>query len=464
MRPGLARVIDIGIIRVEEGKVVRRYQTLVNPGLPIPQSITGFTGLDDESVARAPSFDEVALEVKELLDGAIFVAHNVGFDYGFIKSEFLRIGMQFEAETLCSVQLSRALFPKERSHSLDSIIARHGIECESRHRALPDAEAVWKYFNLLARDFDTKTLSTAVDYVRRGKAPMVGKDSFADMPDGAGVYFFYGPEHELLYIGKSKNLRSRARAHFHVSESGKEIRLQNETTAIEAVKTSGELSALLLEASLVKSESPLYNRMLRKKKVLIIARLQKDKDGYDRVIFEQTRNLVPDRAVLGVFRSMRQAKETMQRLGKEHRLCEKLLGAEEGKGECFARQLEKCDGACVGAIAPDVHRERVDAAFAKRRMRVWPYQGPIMVREAESESEGSVFFIDNWALLGAYRYEDESFEPLLIPQGSFDYDTYKILSRFLRKPQNRRSVESLTKRELERLIAKYAGVEAGNIT
>jgi DNA polymerase-3 subunit epsilon len=463
MRPGFSRVIDIGIIRVENGKVVRRYETLLNPGIPIPSMITRFNGLSDEAVAGAPTFDEVALEVKELLDGAVFVAHNASFDYGFMKAEFARLGMSFEAETLCSVQLSRTLYPRERSHSLDSIIARHSIECSARHRAMPDAEAVWQYFKLMEKDINAKTLTKAIDYVRRGNAPGIGRDSFREIPDSAGVYFFYGPERELLYVGKSKHLRARTRSHFHVSESGKELKLQRETASIETIRTSGELSALLLEASLVKSESPLYNRALRRKKVLIIARLR-NVDGYERVYFERTGDLVPDRAVLGVFRTMRQAKETMQRLAKEHRLCEKMLGVEEGKGACFAYQLGKCDGACVGEMDAGAHRTRIDDAFSKRRMRTWPYAGPIMVREEEKEGEGSVFFIDNWALVGAYRFEDESFEPLLEGHGAFDYDTYKILSRFLRKPANRRAIHTLTQAELIAYLARCSGEEATSIS
>ncbi len=171
MHPSYARVIDIGIIRVENGLVTKRYETLVNPGERLPRVITRLTGITDDMLADAPSFADVALEVKKHLAGAVFVAHNAAFDYGFIKHEFARAGIEWSAESLCTVLLSRALFPAERSHSLDAIIERYGIGTDDRHRALPDAEAVLEFMQSVSREVEPRVLERALQIRKSGTRP-----------------------------------------------------------------------------------------------------------------------------------------------------------------------------------------------------------------------------------------------------------------------------------------------------
>lgn len=457
MRPGFARVMDIGIIRIEKGEVIERFQTFVNPNMPVPEFISSFTGIFDEHVAAAPQFDEVALEVERLLKGAVFVAHNASFDYGFIKAEFARIGMEFEAQTICSVQLSRALFPKERSHSLDAIIERHGIVCGARHRALPDAEAVLQFFQDIEKKVDAKRLRTAVDLVAKGMTSGVGREDFSKLPDTAGVYFFYGPEHELLYIGKSKKVRTRAKSHFNPSAIGGASKYSDDITSIESVATSGELSALLLESTLIKNQSPIHNRMLRRRKILLVAKRNRDEAGYDHVVLEKTGDILPKDDVLSVFRTQGQAKDVLHSLAKEFRLCEKMLGIDRSKSECFAHQLGNCDGACVGTLAPNDHNLRISEAFKKRRIKSWPFAGPIIITEIADADRGTVFFVDNWALIGAWTFEGEMFAPLIEGSDRFDYDTYKILARYLRRRANMRLVRRVSLKEFQTEIARCRG-------
>lgn len=457
MRPGFARVMDIGIIRVENGKVVERYQTFVNPRQSVPGFIARFTGISDQDLLGAPDFDEVALEVERLLKDAVFVAHNAGFDYGFIKAEFARLGMDWQAQTLCSVKLSRLLFPKEKSHSLDSVIARHGIVCSSRHRALPDAEVVLEFLQKVGEQVKPELITQLVGGILSGTVSNVGRDSFAKLPESAGVYFFYGPEQELLYIGKSKHVRTRARSHFNPSAAGGASRFSDEVAAIESVPTSGELSALLLESALIKSHNPLHNRMLRKKKILVVAKRARDAAGYDRVFLEKTGDISPDEDVVSVFRTQMQAKNVLHSLAKEFRLCEKLLSIDTSRGECFGRQLGACDGACTAALAASDHNLRIKEAFKKRRIKSWPYAGPIVVKEVADESSGSVFFIDNWVLIGAYSYVDDTFTALIDSADRFEYDTYKILARYLRKSANKRLVEEYTRGRFEEMLARCRG-------
>ncbi len=171
MHPSYARVIDIGIIRVENGEVVERYETLVNPGEVVPRPITRLTGITDQMLVGAPVFADVALQVEKLLSGAVFVAHNAAFDYGFIKHEFARAGIEWSAESLCTVTLSRRLFPGERSHSLEAIIERYGIGADERHRALPDAEAVLEFMQSVSREVEPRVLERALRIKETGTRP-----------------------------------------------------------------------------------------------------------------------------------------------------------------------------------------------------------------------------------------------------------------------------------------------------
>lgn len=460
MRPPFSRVIDIGIIRVENGVETDRFQTLLNPGISIPSYIRRFTNITDEDLSGAPAFEEVALRIEELLAGAVFVAHNAPFDYAFIKSEFGRLDMPFSAPTLCSVKFSRGLMPKARSHNLDAVIERYGLPRRERHRALPDAEAVWDFFQKSGEVHDEDEIVRALARAQGTQTPQLARDTFNDLPDQSGVYFFYGPDQELLYIGKSKHVRTRARSHFQGSGGRKEARLKAETHTVASRRTSGELSALILEAALIKQESPLYNKALRKRKTLVLAKEVMNDYGYPTVVLERTADVSPDISALSVFRTTTQAKETLRRIAKEHRLCPKLLGAETGPSACFSYQLGLCKGACIEKEAVGEYAERFRNAFETRRLKAWPYKGPIVIEEAERQGQGTVFFIDEWVLKGAFRYEDDSFEPLVEGIGTgapFDYDTYKILVRYLLNPKNRRSVRVLTQSEFARRYAECIG-------
>jgi len=142
------RIIEAGVVLLEDGAVVEEYSTLVNPGVRIPYAIQEFTGISEAMVADAPPFSEVADAIAARIDGRLFVAHNARFDYGFLRSEFRRLGRRFRAPVLCTVRLSRALTPDERGHNLDAVMARHGIACEARHRALGDARVLADFLRI----------------------------------------------------------------------------------------------------------------------------------------------------------------------------------------------------------------------------------------------------------------------------------------------------------------------------
>jgi DNA polymerase-3 subunit epsilon len=467
LRPASSRIIDIGIIRVEHGKVVEKYQTLVNPGMELPSSIEYLTGIRSEDLYNAPSFEEIAIDVESLLNGAVFVAHNASFDYRFIQSEFQRIGKNFTAQRLCTVRLSRILYPKARGHSLDAVMARHGIRCSVRHRALPDAQVLLDFFTDISKSHEEGALREKIDLILGGAIrdsdalirPGVAlqKTAFKELPESAGVYMFYGADDELLYIGKSKHVRTRARSHFHASDSRKEQYIQQETTNMQAISTSGELSALLLESALIKQEAPMYNRALRKRKLLIIARREIGEGGYAKVVLSRTETIHPEDNILGVFKTVVQAKVKLKELAKQYLLCTKLLGIETASGACFGSQIGTCDGACMGKVSPEVYNVRVEEAFAARKVRTWPYKGAVLITEQDHEDSGSVFFIKDWVLMGSFKFNGGEFEPLLPGSNTFDYDHYKILARYLLNAKNKKSITVLSDSDYRRQLALCTG-------
>jgi len=214
--PRHSRIIEIGLVRVERGKVVREYRTFVDPGELVPPFVASLTGIESSMLVDAPAFDEVALEVAELLEDALFIAHNAPFDYGFLGAEFRRLGIPFSRPYLCTAKFSRALFPAEKHHNLDSIIERYKLDAGRRHRALDDARVLHQWFTILGDTYGKDLLHELMqEQVRVRKLPQHIHEHMIDtLPEESGVYFFHGKNDELLYVGKSRKIRTRVRAHF----------------------------------------------------------------------------------------------------------------------------------------------------------------------------------------------------------------------------------------------------------
>ncbi len=285
------RIIDIAVIRIERGNVVKQFQSLVNPERFIPPTIEQITGITNADVADAPMFRSISRELYALLNGAIFVAHNARFDYGFIKNEYRRLGREFSAKCLCTVKLSRKLFPVHRNHDLSSIIERHSIVCEERHRAMGDAKAVLDFLSGLHDHATSELLTVAVNGILKSNSipPSLDKECIDDLPENPGAYIFYGKSGEVLYVGKSICIRDRVMSHFSGdNRTSKEMEISQQIARIEARQTTGELGALLLESQLIKELRPMYNIATRRQHDLIIARKVTTPDGYASIALEKT--------------------------------------------------------------------------------------------------------------------------------------------------------------------------------
>jgi DNA polymerase III subunit epsilon len=443
------RIIEIGILRVERGKVRRTFSSLVNPDCYIHPMIEQLTGITNRDVENAPSFPSIASEVSKLLAGAVFVAHNARFDYGFLKAEFARTGREFSPRCLCTMRLSRKLFPEHKHHDLSSLIQRHEISCPDRHRALGDARAVYEFLRCVEHDEDPGRVAEAVQHVMKEKKLPVQVDRamLAELPERPGVYLFFGPHNELLYVGKSKNIRGRVLGHFAGDDrSAKALEMCSQIHRIESRTTAGELGALLLESRLIKEMHPIYNRMSRSTRCLVLARRSFTRDGYLAVSLEKTDTIESDSAgdILAVFKSQRQAGEFLRNAAKERRLCHKLIGLESTRGPCFGYQIHSCDGACIGEEPPLRYNMRVEGAFSGRKVKGWPFRGPILIEERSSDDDArEAFLVDNWCLVGTGRYGEggELFDRH--PSQRFDYDTYKILLRFISDRTHERMIRNV---------------------
>jgi DNA polymerase III subunit epsilon len=436
--PALDRIIEIAAVRVEEGREVLRWSTLVNPGTRISPFITGLTGIDNAMVRDAPAFAEVATRLLEILGDTVLVAHNVRFDHGFLKNEFQRLGIDLRTRQLCTVRLSRRLYPQHKSHGLDAIMRRHGLHSDARHRAMGDVDAVLQWLDMAQRELGSETLQHAAQALVGGAAslPPHLETALQDIPDAAGVYLLYGESAQALYVGKSIHLRARVIAHFQADhKTGRDMRLAQETRRVEFQRTAGELGALLRESRLVKQLQPEFNRKLRRSPALCVWEVADDADQRPQVRLVETGALAPDRLdqIYGVFKSARAARETLLALADTHGLCTRLLGLEAGAGRCFGQQIGRCAGACCGQEPADRHLLRVRLALAAHKLQDWPFSGPVGVREHDAAGAlTDIHVFDHWCHLATVQDDAELQEVLGSPQAlHFDIDIYGLLRKRL---------------------------------
>jgi DNA polymerase-3 subunit epsilon len=433
------RVIEVGIVLLDGGEVVDEWSSLVNPAMRIPASIEAFTGISNAMVAEAPAFEDIRAEIRRRLDGRLFVAHNARFDYGFVRNEFRRLGERFSAPVLCTVRLSRALFREHARHNLDTLIERWNLSCGARHRALGDAAVLPPLLAAFESAVGPERLQEATEAARyESRLPgQLSPDLADDLPDGPGVYLFRGEGGALLYVGKSRNLRSRVLAHFAAEHrSSKESKLARQVRDVEWIETGGELGALLLESRLVKDLAPAANRRLRRSVGAHCIRLRSVDGGLVAAIEPfDAGDFDADVESFGPFRTGRDAARALEGKAREAGLCLKVLGLEQGEGSCFACQLGKCRGACVGREPRPLHDVRLRLALASLRVKPWPFAGPVGIREAAAGGAGSVLHVvDRWQHIGTARDEEEVAGLLgSSPRGGFDPDAYRIVARCLER-------------------------------
>lgn len=427
------RIIEIAAIKVERSEIVDTFQSFVNPGSPIPSWITRLTGITDSDLTQAPYFDDIAAQLYDFLAGAVFAAHNVLFDYSFIKRELKACGINYQPKLFCTVKMSRALYPEHRGHSLEKIIARHGLSFTERHRAYDDAHAIWQYAQLTLMNRGEAVLRDhiAAQLKTRSLPPQVDQTLIASLPETPGVYIFEDDEGMPLYVGKSVNIRARVRSHFTSATSiAREMRLSLQSHNVSYLTTETELEALLLESAKVKELQPIFNRKLRRKKTQHVLLRDSDESGYTTISIgnRDLSNVHDISNIYGVYTTKTQAKSALESIGRTYQLCPKLLGLEKTPGACFRYQLGLCKGACIGKELPEQYNPRVEFALERSKIQSWPYESQIQVPISRTRS----IIIDQWVPTCIIDHEYDTRTEL---QHIFDLDTYKIIRAFIRQHQ-----------------------------
>lgn len=433
------RITEIAAVRIEQGVEVARWSTLVNPGTNISSFIERLTGISNAMVRDAPGFDEIASQLLKLLEGAVLVAHNVRFDHGFLLNELGRMDLPLRVKTLCTVRLSRLLYPQFKGHGLDAIMQRHGLTSTARHRAMGDVEVMQSWLKLVHAELGADCVQGHAQSLLQGSAALPPQldTNVADIPDTPGVYLFYGESPLPLYVGKSVKLRSRVMSHFQAAgRNAREMRIAQEIRRIEWVETAGELGALLLEARLVKEQQPVHNQRLRRENSICAWRLEANPSSRPLLTLVRGTELAPEQfgALYGPYRSKSQAQSHLRELADAHGLCLQALGLETGKGRCFAHQIGHCKGVCCGEEAPERHHLRLQMALISHKLQVWPFAGKVGLREHNPRSgRTDIHLFHQWCHL-ATVHSDEELQDALQTRGNplaFDLDTYRLATKHL---------------------------------
>ena len=424
------RITEIGVVLIDDSGV-REWSHLINPQIRIPVFIEQLTGITTAMVAEAPTFAQMAEEILTLLAGRLLIAHNERFDYGFLKNEFRRLGQEFNPTVLCTVKLSRALYPQFRQHNLDTLIQRHGLQIEDRHRALADARLLQQFWHKLHQEHAAEHVQQHVKrLVQRSSLPSQLDPRLADeWPETAGIYILYGENDLPLYIGKSVNIRQRLLSHFAADHrSAKEMSLSQQVRRITWSETAGEWGALLLEARLIKQMMPVHNQRLRRRNALCAWRLEPDGDAGPNLVWADLLSDGLQPHLYGLYHNRRDAEKALRNLAEQHRLCQAILGLEKvARGRsCFAYQLKRCAGACVGQESLQDHAERLRQAMTRLRLDVWPYPEPVVLLEGTDWH-----LVDQWCYLGTAQDVDGIKTLLAQGRPAFDRDSYMLVRKAL---------------------------------
>lgn len=420
--------IAIYVYDDQRREIIDEFSSLVNPESHIPSFITGLTGISNEMVESAPRFFEIAKKVHEITEGRIFVAHNAGFDYNVIRAEYRELGAEFKRQTLCTVRLSRSIFPGLRSYSLGKLCVSLGIELENRHRAGGDAKATTELLGLLL-DNDPKHF---IDSALNGKSrqstlpPNLDKSIFDQLPDHTGVYYFHDAEGKVIYVGKAKDIKSRVNSHFLDSTPAK-LRMKQEIHDISYTLTGSELLALVLESAEIKQHFPKYNRAQKYTGNAYVLCKFEGQNGVVHLEVVKKRKYM--QGPIASFSNVVKARNFLEQLVREFRLCPKFCGLQTSSNACFDVQLGLCNGVCRNEEAPETYNLRVEEALNSFVLETGSYA---VLDRGRHRDERCFLLIEN-GLYRGYGFFDESAQ----------LDSYSDLRDFLTPQQHNPDIQHI---------------------
>lgn len=444
--PKRDRITEVAIYRYDGEKIVNEFHSLVNPGVPIPALITRITGIDNEMVREAPPFYEIAKEIVEITQQAVFVAHNARFDYSFLQREFRQLGYTFSRKQLCTIKLTKKFVPDLPSYSLKNLCKHFDITNEARHRAYGDAKATLELFRTILdlQKGPEVDLTLAQEISTAKLPPNLSPDVVAELPEETGVYYFLDQDQKVLYVGKSNNIRKRILSHFQGAHNAvRTLRMIEQIHHLEYVMTGSELIALLLENEEIKQIQPPFNRAQRRQNFKFGIYSRPTGSGYLKLHVDKIR--VDDEALVASFSTRRQADSALNFRSRNNQLCPKLCGLESGKGRCFHHQLHICLGACVGEEAAESYNERVMITISQLNYGRSEQNNFLIVGDGRHYGERSVVYVENGIYRG-YEYLDND----LVAQ---DPDTIRMAIPFKPEtPDVQRIIQGYIKKNKKEVI------------
>jgi DNA polymerase-3 subunit epsilon len=357
-------------IHVFDGKtVVEKFETLINPGQPIPGYIQAMTGISDKMVATAPPFTAVAEKIFTILRDKVFIAHNVNFDYSFVKNHLKEAGFDLNSKKLCTVRLSRKIFPGFPSYSLGRLCQSLGITINDRHRAGGDTEATVKVFRLLLENDSEQHIQKSL--LRNSKEailpPNVPKEHFEQLPYTPGVYYFHNEKGKVVYVGKANNIRYRVSSHFsNNSTSRQKQNFMQHVYGISFQSCGTELMACILESAEIKKRWPIFNSSQKRWEDVYGIFLYEDRNGYQRLAIDKNRKRLNP---LHTFHYQVDGHAITRKLIKEFQLCPKLCFMQKDNGPCEGMEEGHCYGACEQKEPPAIYNKRVQEAADSLRTK-----------------------------------------------------------------------------------------------
>ncbi len=432
------KITEIAVFFHNGEHITGEWSTLINPEKPIPPFITGLTGITNEMVSTAPRFYEIAKELVERTEGLMIVGHNVKFDYGFIKSEFRRLGYDFQRETICTIQLSKRIIPGHKSYSLGKLCYEVGITIADRHRAAGDAMATVRLFEMLQKRslLGGNSLSVHLPSAKKYKNlnSNLSVTDIESLPEKTGTYYFYDEKNTLLYIGKSKCIKKRVLSHLGNCEGKRALELRERIASVSYDLTGSELIALLKESEEIKQNKPLYNRAQRRSLSHWGLYTGQDNFGYTTLKLAQLAEMVEKPVT--AFNNKAEAREYLTRLVEKHWLCQKLSGLYHTDGACFHYSIRQCNGACIQQEPVNAYNKRVDSLLAGFRL---DHGNMLIIDQGRDPEERSVIRVEKGMYMGyGYISTNEGYlgvEQMLesVKPALDNRDVRQILSSWLRR-------------------------------
>ncbi|WP_348797288.1 exonuclease domain-containing protein [Flavobacterium adhaerens] len=387
-------ITEIAIYKFDGHEIVDQFISLINPEIPIQPFVVKLTGINNAMLRSAPKFYEVAKRIIEITNDCVLVAHNASFDYRILRTEFRRLGYDFNINTLCTVELSQKLLPEQPSHSLGKLVRALGIPMADRHRASGDAMATVKLFKMLLDKDLEKTITKELikSEVFKGVSPKL-RDIIESLPSKTGIYYIHREDGKIIFIGQSKNIKKRVNQHFTgITSSAKKI--QSEVFTVTFEETGSELIALLKEAEEIKKNRPIYNRMARKNTLNWAIYAEKDADGYLNLKLQKADGRKKE---ITAFSNQQEGNGALNRITSSYQLCPKLTGISDAKTPCIPNSNNQCDGACRKEISPNEYNARVKIFIDKN---LFENKNMIIIDKGRKTGEHSALLIEKGILKG----------------------------------------------------------------